>query len=119
MRFDPWGLFSMVALVGVMLVVRVAARRMAPDRRPDHHEEGRRVRDMTPSAKAVGVLVGAALVGVVVGRSLEPVPVWFWWCAMAVVSGAIFVVLSERRRVRRDPRLAEYRGAGDDPAADR
>jgi peptidoglycan/LPS O-acetylase OafA/YrhL len=114
-QVNPWGVVSVVLIGAVVLLIRVAVRRATADDRPDHHEPGRRIRDMTPAAKVVAGLAGSALVGVVVGRSLEPTPGWFWWCALVVVAGAVFVAVSEHRRVRRDPRLPEYRDA--DPAS--
>jgi lysylphosphatidylglycerol synthetase-like protein (DUF2156 family) len=116
-QVNPWGVVSVVLIGVVMLLVRVAVRHATADDRPDHHEPGRRIRDMTPAAKVVVALAGAALAGVVVGRSLEPTPGWFWWCALVVVAAAVFVGVSEHRRVRRDPRLPEDRRAG--PAEDR
>ncbi|WP_282947246.1 hypothetical protein [Cellulomonas endometrii] len=110
MRVDVWGLISVVLIGGVVLLTRAAVRRGTRETQPDHHAEGRRVRDMTPAAKVVGVLAGLALVGMVVGRSLDPMPPWTWWCILAAMAGAVFVVVSEHRRVRRDPRLAEFRG---------
>lgn len=110
MTFDPWGLFSIVVIFGVVLLTRVVVRRATAIRQPDYHEEGRRIRDMTPLAKAVAVLAGIALVGVVVTRSLDPVPGLFWVCVTVVIGCGVVVGISEHRRVRRDPRLPEYRG---------
>jgi UDP-N-acetylmuramyl pentapeptide phosphotransferase/UDP-N-acetylglucosamine-1-phosphate transferase len=115
-QIDPWGLISVVVLVAVVLTIRFAVRRATADARPGHHEPGRRLRDMTPAAMVVAVVAGAALVGVVVGRALDPTPGWYWWCTLVVIAGAVFVGVSEHRRIRRDPRLPEHRGA--DPASD-
>lgn len=116
MSLDPWGVIGVAVIGGVVLVTGALVRR-ARGSRPDYRAEGRRVRDMTPAAKVVAVVTGLALVGVVVGRALSPSPAWTWWCILAVMAGAVFVSLSEHRRVRRDPRLPEFRGArrGDEP----
>ncbi|WP_147796665.1 hypothetical protein [Cellulomonas sp. Y8] len=110
MTFDPWGLVSIVVIFGVVLLTRVVVRRATASRQPDYREEGRRIRDMTPASKAVAVLAGVALVGVVVTRSLDPVPGLFWVCVAVVIGCGLVVAVSEYRRVRRDPRLPEYRG---------
>lgn len=110
MTFDPWGLVSILVIFGIVLLTRVVVRRATADRQPDYREEGRRVRDMTPASKAVAVVAGIALVGVVVTRSLDPVPGLFWVCAAVVIACTVVIGVSEHRRVRRDPRLPEYRG---------
>lgn len=110
MSFSPWGLLSVVVLAAAVLGTRVAVRRMVRETQPDHREEGRRVRDMTPAAKVVATITAIALVGVLAARVVDPTPGWIWWCLGVTIAGSAFVGVSEHRRVRRDPRLPEYRG---------
>jgi hypothetical protein len=45
-QVNPWGVVSVVLIGAVVLLSLVAVRRATSGDRPDHHEPGRRVRDM-------------------------------------------------------------------------
>lgn len=103
-----WLLFPLLLLALLALGVqrRRAMKKIMRNsgQRPDGSwEPGRAPSDMTAVGKTATVISLVAFTGIVVMRVADGGPGWLWGVAVAVIVACLLtVLLSERRRVRRE-----------------